>query len=172
VTTAELAIIVTGTVGLGAPALAAFFGWLREKQHAKRERVAKDLDDLRALLDELLPTMFDHTNRLLALEGWMRDQTIRRDREDPAPSTADTRRQMYASNARLVIRRGRDDVLVTSLGRYLKVTDEAKAELDTIYAENDVFDLSDEELEQRAHVYWQAYEDFGDTCKSVVGSVS
>lgn len=63
--TAQLAIITSGTVGLGAPSLTALFGWLREEQSAKRELIANDLDDLRTLLDGLLPLMFDHTNRLL-----------------------------------------------------------------------------------------------------------
>ena len=170
--TEQLAIVVTGAVGILAPAVAAGFGWLREKQQARRERVAKDLDDLRALLDELMPLMYDHTQQLIALESWLQRDTFGLPRAKAAPPQGVLRRDLYALNARLVIRRGRDDVLVASLSAYLKVTDEALAEIHALRERGEPFDYNDERLEQRAHSYWRAYEAFGDTCKSVVGSVS
>jgi hypothetical protein len=172
VETEQLAIVVTGAVGLGAPSLAALFGWLREKQHAQRERVEKDLDDLRDLLDQLLPLMFEHTQRLLAFERWVRDATTRRSHADAAPNLIETRRTLYAYNARLVIRLGRDHRLVTVLGHYLKDVDEAWSHVGQIHEEHDVFDADDAELAKRARLYWFTYEGVVDAAKAVVGTVT
>jgi hypothetical protein len=159
-------------VGLGAPALTALSTWLREKQQADRERARRDFEDLRALLDKLTPAMFDHTNLLLRLEEWMQDRATRRQRVDSPPDLEASRRQLYMLNARLVIRRGREDALVKSLGVYLKISDESRDEIGQLWEDDLSFDYSDKQLAERAGRYWSAYEAFTDDCKSVVGSAS
>lgn len=129
----------------------------------------KDTDELRALLDDLTAAMFEHTTNLIRRERWLMQSTLNLDPPKIAPDVLPTRRTLYTLNARLVIRRGRDDSLVESLGRYLKVTDDTIAEMNALdYPEP--YDYSDEQLEQRAHSYWQAYEAFVDGSKIVAAS--
>jgi hypothetical protein len=84
VTTAQLAILVTGGVGVGTPALAAFFAGRREKRQYEHERDVRDRDVLRLRLDsvaEALGTLRRCADVLLALaprhpqEGGLPDRT-------------------------------------------------------------------------------------------------
>jgi len=170
VSTAEVAILTTGAVGLGTPAIAAFFQWLRDKGAAAREREAKDLDELRALLDELSAACYRHATKLISLEKWMQRSFLSLPNPTKAPNTTGTRRELYTLNARLVIRRGRDDRLVKSLGNFLRRTDEAVKEIGDLWTANEPFDYDDDQLDQRAHSYWEAYERFVDESKEIAGS--
>jgi len=169
-----LAIIVTGAVGLGAPAIAQTFERFREKDRRKSARAEKTADELRGLLDALTGTMFEHTQLLVTLESWMRDSTIRPSGESPTgpgPDTRPTRRELYTLNGRLAIRRGRDDGLVKALGDYLKPTDEAIAEIERLWAHHEPFDCDDDALKDRASLYRQRYEDFVDAAKKFLDRV-
>ncbi len=168
--TADLAILVTGAVGLGTPALSALFQSRRDEGAAARMRSGKDLDELRSLLDELTATMYTHTTSLVALEVWMRQSTFGLPHAKSSPRVQTTRATLYTLNARLVIRRGRGDQLVKALGAYLKPTDDAIAEMDALWPKNEPFDYADEQLEEHARLYWHAYEGFVDACKAEVGS--
>jgi hypothetical protein len=170
VDTADLAILVTGAVGLGTPGLSALFQWRRDKGAAARARSDRDLDELRGLLDELTVTMHEHTTSLIALEGWMRRSTFGPPNAGTSPHVETTRATLYTLNARIVIRRGRDDQLVEALAAYLKPTDDAIAEMDALWPKNEPFDYTDKQLEERAHHYWHVYEGFVDACKAEVGS--
>jgi hypothetical protein len=170
VDTADLAIIVTGVVGLGTPGLSALFQWRRDQGTAARVRSDKDLDELRGLLDELTATMYTHTMSLIALEAWMRQSTFGLSHAKSSPRVQTTRATLYTLNARLVIRRGRDDQLLKALGVYLKTTDDAIAEMDALWPKGEPFDYTDEQLEARARRYWHVYEGFVDACKAEVGS--
>ena len=99
------------------------------------------------------------------------DNSARRSRPT-AEMARSTRHKLYASNARLVVRRGREDRLVVALGRYLKPTDEAMVELEVINDDHDVLDVTDEQLAERAARYWSAYEAFADECKAVAGNLT
>lgn len=169
--TAQLAIVVSGAVGLGAPSITALFTHLRENRQAGREQAAKNLDDLRELLDDLLPMMFTHTSVLIRHELWMRDRTVTPSDPGPAPPPLDdSRRQLYTANVRLIIRRGREDRLTRALRQYLRLVDEGQAEIGKVWDTNDVFDQSDEQLAHRSSTYWDAYEAFADECTEVVGA--
>jgi hypothetical protein len=170
VTTAELAIVVTGAVGLGTPALSARFEAIREGRRAIRERVSKDLDELRSVLDELTAVMFEHTTALVAVERWMQRSTFGDTPSKPAPELRPSRKTLYTLNARLWIRLGRDDPLVRSLGSYLELVDRAVAEIEALWPKNEPFDYSDAQLDQRAGTYWAAYEAFVDAAQAAAGS--
>lgn len=170
VDTAQLAIVVSGVVGIGSPIVAGVVGRANESQKTRRERAAHDVDDLREVLDGLLPVMFDHTNRVISLERSMQASAFGLLREEPAPETRASRRELYAANARLVVRRGRDDRLVRSLGDYLRVTDEAVAEIDQLWDAHEPFGYDDAQLGRRARSYWDAYEAFADMSTAVAGS--
>jgi hypothetical protein len=170
ITTAEIAIVTTGAVGLGTPVLSAFFQLLRDKSAAKRDQRATDLNELRVLLDELTAVVYTHTTQLIELERWMQRSAFSLPNPEKAPETDPTRRELYTLNARLVIRRGRHDQLVKRLGSYLKLTDEAVAEIGSLWSKHEPFDYDDERLDARAHGYWAAYETFVDASKEVVGA--
>jgi hypothetical protein len=166
VTTAELAIVVTGTVGLGSPAIAHAFELIRERRRREGALAEKKADEMRSLLDSLTGTMFEHTGQLITLELWMSDSAMSRfSNNRPAPAVRSTRRELYTLNGRLVIRRGRQDELVTALRDYLRPTDEALAEIDASWEKAEFF-YTEKELNERASLYWQKYEDFVDTAKA------
>jgi hypothetical protein len=168
--TAEVAILTTGVVGLGAPAISAFFQGKRDKGIAKREQLSKDLDELRRLLDELSEACYRHTTQLVNLEIWMQRSFLSLPNAEHAPEIGSSRRELYTLNARLVIRRGRDDDLVQVLGAYLKLTDDAVDEIGSLWETHGPFDYDDEALRARAHKYWAAYEAFVDAAKAIAGS--
>jgi hypothetical protein len=168
--TPELAILTTGIVGLGAPSIAAFFQWLRDKGGAERERWSKDREELRTLVDELCAATYQHTLLLTSLEAWMHRSFLGLPNEKTGPSTGATRRELYTLNARLVVRRGREDDLVRILGAYLKLTDEAIKEIGDLWMANEPFDYGDEQLAVRAHEYWAAHEAFIDASKRLLDS--
>ncbi|MGV1047868.1 MAG: hypothetical protein ACOYD4_05005 [Solirubrobacterales bacterium] len=168
--TAELAIITTGAVGLGTPALSALFQARRESEAAARDQRAKDRDELRGLLDQTTAALHDRTERLTALESWMQRATFGLPKAKHAPKfEPDQRALLLTMEARLVIRRGRGDILVTALHEYLRLTDAALTEIDRRWnPDEEPFDYSDEQLADRALSYRQAFDHFVDRSKEVV----
>lgn len=59
VTTAELAIVVTGAVGLGSPAISSYFESRREQRRFENDRATRDVDELRLLLDRAAQQLQD-----------------------------------------------------------------------------------------------------------------
>lgn len=170
-TTAELAILTTGVVGLGAPAIAAGAQWFLAGKTATRERRSRDLDELRELLDEITVVIHRHTKRVVAIEKWMQGSTFHLPHDEDAPDSRPTREKVELLDARLVIRRGRDDrVLVRALRKYLAVTDAALDQVERVWNEQEPFDYDDDVLTARADKYWDAYKDFVDASKGVAGS--
>lgn len=171
-TTAEIAIVTTGAVGLASPAIAAGAQLLLADRTAQRERLSKDLDELRGLLDETTLALHRHTTDVVALEKWMQEFAFGlRRRTEEAPWTDATRQELYLLNARLIIRRGRNDEwLVRKLRECLELTDHAVEEIGSLWAAQEPFDYGDEQLQARANGYWSAYNDFVDVCKEIAGS--
>lgn len=167
--TAELAVLVSGAVGLGAPAIAAYFQRGRDRGAARREREASDRQELRSLLDETTATLHARTKQLISLEKWMQASFLHRPRPASAPSVEQSDSPLIASlEARLVIRRGREDALVESFHSYLKVTDAALAEIGMLWDEGEPFDYDDDDLERRADRYRDAFAAFLDRAKRVL----
>ncbi len=170
-TTAEVAIVVSGAVAIGTTGFTAFFQWLREKSAAARERTGKDLDELRSLLDELTAAMHRHTTQLIALEHYLdlRDMTPGGAR-GKVPSVHPTQRILYTLHARLVIRLGRGHWLVKRFDEYLDLTNGAMGEIDTLFKSGEPFAYEDVQLQERARSYWRAFGTFVDGSQALVGS--
>lgn len=168
--TAGLAIVTTGVVGLGAPAISAYFQRLRDEDGAAQARHSKDLDELRRLLDEAAAVLHRWTQQLIGLEQWMQRSTFGLPNAKHAPRMELEDRALISTlEARLVIRRGRNDGLVTKLQAYLRLVDKALAEIDARWTGTDPFDYDDEELAARAIDYRRAFDAFVDTSKEIVG---
>ena len=171
VDTQTAAVVVAGVVGFGVPALNVY----AERLRAQRGRDATEFDELRALLDDLTAAMFEHTERLVELEyRYQATSTtgtlVKGALGETRDAVSASRRRLYALNARLNIRRGRRDVLVTALGKYLEAVDRAMAGVDDMQLAGEPFDVSFQQLAERASVYWGAYESFIDRCHGVVAS--
>jgi hypothetical protein len=169
-TTAELAVLVSGAVGLGAPTISAAFQRSRDKDAVERDRETRDRDELRALLDETAAALHIRTEQLILLEQWMRASTLRLPKTDEHPEVeASTGPLLSTLEARLVIRRGRGDALVDAFTTYIELTDGALEEIDEGWARQEPFDFDDSQLEGRADRYRGAFEAFVDRAKETLG---
>lgn len=73
-TTAQLAIVVTGAVGLGAPIVSQFFESKREKRRFDHERDLRDRDSLRVRLDAVAEAIDTAWRTTSAAEGILATQ--------------------------------------------------------------------------------------------------
>lgn len=167
--TAELAILVSGTVGLGAPTISALFQKSRDKGVAQRERAARDRDELRALLDEIAAALDARTEQLVESEQWMRESFLHRSKSDEAPDVEPSKgTHLSTLKARLVIRRGRRDTLTAAFEAYIDTTDQALEEIGSMWRNHEPFDFDDARLDERAARYRRALEVFLDRAKAIL----
>jgi hypothetical protein len=166
---AGIAIVTTGVVGLGTPAISAYFQRLRDRDAARRERQSKDRDELRGLLDEATAAMHEWTEDLISLEHWMQLRTFGLPRSKRASELDPGKRADLATlEARLVIRRGRGDVLVSAFRDYIETTDAGKSEIDASWFQDEPFDCSDDQLAERAECYRARFGVFVDKSREIV----
>lgn len=168
-TIALASVIGSASTAIAVPLINAAFQASGDRRRSRQEREAKDLDELRMILDHAAQTAFEFTRLLVAFEN-LASQDYR-PLGQKRQVLAERRMTLYTDNGRLVIRRGRNDRVVKAFGGWLESVDRVLAEFDRIWGPNgEPVIYSDEELDRLAKEHWHAYEAFLDAAQALVGS--
>lgn len=176
-TVAIVGLAATAATGIGGPYVS---GWLEGKHEERRyrhERLLRDFDGLRELLDDCADTINAYMEALSATETrfmFMRLPDVDSYNE-PMGVLADAKRDAHTRNRKLVIRLGRTHTVVAAYGVCLRVLDEDSTFSCTKISE---FCLNkpnawDEFLtghDAKVRKRQQAHEDFLDAATGLVGS--
>jgi hypothetical protein len=168
-TVAIVSVAVTGATAVAAPLASGWLESRRESRRFERERITKDFDELRDLLDDIGVKLYTRTQEQTEWERAMADP------RDPAPEGAgakarEGRIDLYHLNTRLVIRLGREHSATKAFGRSLRVIDETLARMDAIYEGGEPWEQLAEGQDQRWRSYWDAYERYTDAAQQLVGA--
>ncbi|MGN6190276.1 MAG: hypothetical protein ACTHOE_15405 [Conexibacter sp.] len=169
-TIALVAVVGSTSTAIAVPLLNGLYQAKSDRRRYRNEQEAKDLDELRALLDHVAQTAFEFTRHLVTLENLAAED--RRPLGERRHVLAEMRSTLYAANGRLVIRRSRKDRVVVALGAWLASVDQALAEIDLIWGPRggEPFAYTEEQLAVLAHEHWGTYEAFLDAAQALVGS--
>lgn len=177
-TTIALAgIIATATTGLGGPFVA---GWLASKREARsfgNERLQRDFDEIRGLLDQGAEALTKYANAVETLEArFMFDRsTDLNSYLEAITDTATARTDAYAMHRRLVIRLGRTHAVSAAFSRCLNLWDEGGTHVGTCITKRtggygDQMDQFLPGSDARKVARQETQEAFLDTATGLVGS--
>jgi hypothetical protein len=183
--TAEVAIVVTGIVGLGSPALAAWREARREEVRFRRDRTSKEIDELRSTLvraDEAITQFIQAaaalSTKLTLVHPKSPAEAMRHsfytqelDAYAPAKKGADD------ANRLLVILLGRDHGVVKAFERVMTVLDSTGTDAGIRIMERDAGKEKEEDwlkfvasAQSRAREWNEAHERFLDAATALVGA--
>lgn len=175
-TIALVSVVVTGVTAVGVPVVNAVAAAKADARRYRHEREARDLDELRDLLDDAALSISGYIATAIALES--AHGTVS-DREPPLLPHAEARlnamrdaaSQSHTLNRRLVIRLGREHRAVTALGLCLKRLDEAMGAVSTDLALDVPREKEDPVVLVARRMSWhEAHEHFLDVACELVGS--
>jgi prefoldin subunit 5 len=180
-TVAIVSVAVSGAVGIGTPLLASRRESQQEERRFRNERLTKDLDELREVLDnaaEGLSTYIDAARDLAARYAFDESNQL----SDFMPyltASVDAKKASYVLNRRLVIRLGRGHYVVKAYGVGIRLLDEAATDIATRITKRTsalTADTRDERLrfvagqEARDHSFYEANDRYLDAATKLVGS--
>jgi hypothetical protein len=168
-TIALVAVVGSTSAAISVPLINGVFQRAIDRRRYRHEREAKDLDELRAMLDHAAQSAFEFTGLLILFEqlAAMDHRSLGERRQE----LTEMRSTLYTTNARFVIRRGREDDVVKAFGRWLGSVDRVLADFDRIWVPHGApVVYGDDELELLAKDHWEAYEGFLDAAQALVGS--
>lgn len=171
---AVVSVVATALTAIAVPLLTAVAAHRRERQRFRHERLIRDFDELRALLDEAAESIDPYIDAVASMES--AHSTAQQD-DDPLelmPKLApfqEARRHVRTLNGRLVIRLGREHPVVAAYQQAIEVVGKAGSEVATMIAlEQPVSpELKTLRVERRMNWY-AAYEGFLDAAVGLVGS--
>jgi hypothetical protein len=168
-TVALVSVVVTGATAITTPLVTGGLESRREQRRFERERITKDFDEIRDLLDKIGVKIYTHTLEQVALEDDHSDPSL-----SPSPGAvgeADARREeLYHLNTRLVIRLGREHPVTKAFGRCLRAIDDTLGRMKALAVAQEGFEVLADNQQQRWGSYWKAYEGYTDAAQQLVGA--
>jgi len=174
---AIVGIAATALTGIGGPYVSGLLEGKREERRYRHERLLRDFDELRELLDSCAEAINAYIDALSATESrfmFMRLSDIA-SYTDAMGVLGDAKKEAYVRNRKLVIRLGRAHSVVEAYGVCLRVLDEDSAFsctkisgfcMDKPNAWGEFLTGHDAKERQRHH----AHETFLDAATGLVGS--
>lgn len=167
---------MTGVTAVGVPVVNALAAAKADARRYRHERDARDLDELRDLLDEIALAIADYIGAAIALESTHASIS---DREPPLiphaepalQSMRDAAARSHTLNRRLIIRLGRNHRAVTALGVALKRLDEAASAVTYALAVDQPREREEPAAMMDRRMSWyEAHERYLDAACDLVGS--
>jgi hypothetical protein len=191
-TVALVSVVVTGATAIAAPVVTGGLEARREQRRFARERITKDFDDLRTLLDDIGTKLYTYTHAHTELEQayGLPLPEVERIYGPPLPdedeeefrarvkaartnlrAEAETRKtKMYHLRTRLEIRLGREHPVAKTFEECLYQIDLALGWIDERSEISDDFGEMGRKAEERSRVYWDGYESYTDAAHELVGA--
>jgi hypothetical protein len=170
---ALVSVVVTGVTAIAVPFISAKAGQVKEEQHFRHERLIRDFDELRTLLDEVAESIARYIEAVGALES--SHSTARSTDVDQFGEQMlrfrEVRETMLQFKARLVIRLGRMHGVVAAFQHAFGLIDGAGMEVLAMItleqpASPDALQLRPPERRK----WFAAYEQYLDAASDLVGS--
>lgn len=164
---------VSGATAIFAPVIAARQARRNEAQKFRHERLIRDFDELRSLLDEAAEAIEPYINAVAGMESAHSGSYNPQDRKlfDKIGPFSEARERVRRLKARLLIRLGRENPVLVAYDRAINVIGEAGTEVATMIAlEQPATDGLRTVRPERRLGWYAAYEDFLDVAVQLVGS--
>jgi hypothetical protein len=172
-TIAVTSILVTGITAILVPLITARAERSRTVQRFRQERLIRDFDELRSLLDEIAAEIPPYFNAVAAMESrhTTSGSTDFGDYSDELSAYTEIREQLRRLRARLVIRLGRTHPVVSALQQAVDPIDLAGNEVVTmITLEEPPTKQLAEARPTRRQGWYLGYERYLDAAGELVGS--
>lgn len=165
-------VLVAGSTALGVPLIAAVTEARREERRFRREQVARDFDERRVLLEQVIPAVSELIVACNGLESSYiaASPSERAESDHFTPALAeyhDHRVPVFALNARLVILFGRDAPVAQAVKTCWELADKSLSQIIRLMRSREAADPRDD-----SPARWAAYDAMLDEAQRAVGSRS